>query len=159
GEGVLRVDAVEGLLDGVRLLPVEVDVLVRRAEEAEVVDPGGVAPVGVGGRLDLAVTRPELELVRQAAGVEEVGGVGLHLLLRPRCLVQQVGVVPDAAGGAVEVSRGGTTAAGEAALGNELEAAVDPGVETGEIEVRGEDLGVLDLVGVRRVAESALVPS
>src|SRR6185436_1480364 len=113
-------------------------------------------PAGERGDLCLAVAGAELELVRQAAGVEEVRGVALDLLLRALGLHQQEGVVPHEA--AVERGIELLRAERRAALGHQLEAAVDLRVEAGQIEVAAEDLRVLDLVGGRGVAELALVP-
>src|SRR6185503_8492100 len=109
-------------------------------------------------RLDLGlpVAGAELELVRQAAGVEEVRGVALVLLLGAGRLVQQEGVVPDEA--RIERRVDLAAADADAAFGHQLEAAVDLRVEAGQVEVAAEDLRVLDLVGGRRVAEAALVP-
>src|SRR6185295_20414117 len=104
------------------------------------------------GHFRVAVAGAELQLVGEAPGVEEVAGVELVLLLRPLGLVELERVVPDTAG----VDEGGLV---QPALGDELETAVDLGVQAGQVEVRGEDVGVLDLVRGRLGTEVPLVVS
>src|SRR6185295_13948563 len=93
---------------------------------------------------------PVLQLVRDAAGVEERGRIQLLVLLRTRDLGKEEAVVPNA--GRVEERRN------VAALGDQLEAAVDLRVETGQVEVRAEDVGVFELVRGRGRTELALIP-
>src|SRR6185295_9774235 len=97
-----------------------------------------------------AVADAVLQLVRDAAGVEERGRIQLLVLLRTLDLGEEEAVVPDA--GRVEERRN------VAALGDQLETAVDLRVETGQVEVRAEDVGVFELVRGRGRTELALIP-
>ncbi len=103
-----------------------------------------------GGLLGRAVAGAVLELMGERAGVEEIRGVGLELLLRALDLVQDEAVVPLEAGVAVRKRL--------AALGDELEAAVDHRVHAGEVEIVAKDLGVFHFIGGRVGTEFGLVP-
>jgi hypothetical protein len=138
GQRVLHVGGGVLLLDGVEGITGHADDVVLGAEELRpVVVDAQAAPAGERGHLGAAVAGAELELVRQAAGVEEARSVELVLVLRPLGLVEQEAVVPDEVSSRKGVGR---------SLGHQLEAAVDLGVHAGQVEVRGEDVGVLDLV-------------
>src|SRR6185503_4604577 len=98
-------------------------------------------------RADVGVTvaKAELQLVREAAGVEESRAVDAVLVLRTLGVVVVIAVVRETVAGGAEVP--GRRLAAETALdrvaaravvGDELEAALDLRIEAGQVEARAE---------------------